>query len=86
MKEELALKLSLNYPEFEEALVNEIIENASYKVFEAEEILLKSGEQIKNTMLILNGRVKIYREDDEGKEYFIYFLEQIGRASCRERV
>lgn len=75
MKEELALKLSLNYPEFEETLVNEIIENSSYKVFEADEILLKSGEQIKNTMLILNGRVKIYREDEEGKEYFIYFLE-----------
>ncbi|MEO7524526.1 MAG: Crp/Fnr family transcriptional regulator, partial [Ferruginibacter sp.] len=39
------------------------------------EALLRVGETIRSTMLILQGIVKLYREDDAGKEFFIYHLD-----------
>jgi CRP/FNR family transcriptional regulator len=35
---------------------------------------MRVGQYIRFTMLILEGLVKIYREDDEGNEFFIYYL------------
>lgn len=43
--------------------------------FRQNSILLKVGRTIRSTMLIINGLVKLYREDDEGKEFFIYHLD-----------
>ncbi len=42
---------------------------------ESGQTLIKSGETIKNTMLVVDGRIKIYREDESGKEYLLYYLE-----------
>lgn len=37
--------------------------------------LLQTGQNIRNTMLVLEGLIKLYRCDDEGNEYFVYHLE-----------
>lgn len=36
---------------------------------------MKPGQFFKYAMLIVDGRVKLYREGEEGEEYFMYFLE-----------
>ncbi len=47
------------------------------KVVEAEPgtILIKTGQPILSTMLVLDGRLKIYREDEDGNEFLVYYLE-----------
>ena len=68
------LQLKTVFPNLEEGLYNEIIEHGTIKKVKAGETLLKAGQTIRSTMLIIDGLVKLYREDDEGKEFFIYHL------------
>jgi len=63
------------FPNLEEGLYKEILAHGTIKEVKAGETLLKVGQTIRSTMLILNGVVKLYREDDEGKEFFIYHLD-----------
>ena len=68
-------KLKQLFPDLEESLYNEMLEHGTIKEVKAGETLLKVGQTIRSTMLLLNGLVKLYREDDEGKEFFIYQLD-----------
>ena len=63
------------FPNFEEGLCKEIIKYGTIKEVKAGETLLKVGQSIRSTMLIIDGLVKLYREDDEGREFFIYHLD-----------
>ena len=36
---------------------------------------MKPGQFFKYAMLIVSGRVKLYREGEDGEEFFMYFLE-----------
>lgn len=67
-------KLEQLFPGFEPALYDEIVQQGEVSEMPAGETLLKVGQTIRSTMLILDGIVKLYREDDEGKEFFIYHL------------
>ncbi|GAC1385721.1 MAG: Crp/Fnr family transcriptional regulator [Ginsengibacter sp.] len=67
--------LQLLFPSFEKELRNEIIENGKIIKVKAGDLLLRQGETIRSTMLVIEGNIKLYREDDEGKEFFIYHLE-----------
>lgn len=62
------------FPQFERELIREMETNGQEKVFGEDESLMRTGQYFKNTMLILEGLVKIYREDDQGNEYFMYYL------------
>ena len=66
--------LKILFPNLEEGLYNEIVKYGTIKEVKAGETLLKVGQTIRSTMLIIDGLVKLYREDDEGKEFFIYHL------------
>lgn len=63
------------FPNLEDGLYNELIEHGTIKEVKAGETLLKVGQTIRSTMLVLSGMIKLYREDDEGKEFFIYHLD-----------
>ncbi len=43
--------------------------------FSRGEIIMQAGSYIRNTVLVLKGLLKIYREDDEGNEFFLYYLQ-----------
>ena len=64
------------FPAFEPDLLREINEHASIKEIKAGATLMKTGQYFRHTMLVINGLVKVYREDDEGDEYFMYYLQQ----------
>jgi CRP/FNR family transcriptional regulator, anaerobic regulatory protein len=68
------------FPNLEEDLYKELMEHGTIKEVKAGETLLKVGQTIRSTMLILDGLVKLYREDNEGKEFFIYYLN--GGQAC----
>ena len=59
---------------FSEDLIVELEQNAVYKTFEKDEVLMKTGQYIKSTILVLKGKIKIYREDENGNEFFMYYL------------
>ncbi|MBS1733135.1 MAG: Crp/Fnr family transcriptional regulator [Bacteroidetes bacterium] len=63
------------FPSFEKSLLDKIEEEAELKTFEGGEVLMKTGQYFKSILLIVDGLIKIYREDDSGQEYFMYYLQ-----------
>jgi CRP/FNR family transcriptional regulator, anaerobic regulatory protein len=67
--------LQQNFPSFSKDLISDIEANASIQSFKEGEILMRTGQYIKNTVLVLNGKIKIYREGEDGGEFFMYYLQ-----------
>jgi CRP/FNR family transcriptional regulator len=67
--------LQARFDQLEPELKEEILKIGTIKEVEPGDILLKSGQLITHTMLLLDGRLKIYREDEEGNEFLMYYLE-----------
>ncbi len=61
---------------FEEALINEIDTLGQYKKFKADDYLIEIGDHIKTIPLLIKGAIKIMREDEQGDELLLYFLER----------
>jgi len=61
---------------FEEDLINEIIEVGTYKKVKENELLLDLGDMCDRIPLMLTGAIKISREDKNGDEIVLYFLER----------
>lgn len=64
------------FPLFDLSLAEYIHKNSEQRVVESGEVLMKPGQYFKYAMLIVNGKVKLYREGEEGEEFFMYFLEK----------
>jgi len=63
------------FPQFEPELIDILDKNAIERNFHAGEIIIRTGQYIKSTVLVLSGRIKIYRQNDEGGEFLIYYLD-----------
>ena len=62
------------FPQFETALIEIIEKNAVQKTFAAGEVIMRTGQYIKSTALVLEGQIKIYRENQDGGEFLMYYL------------
>jgi len=62
------------FPDLEEALLRELQEKCRILTAKAGQVLIQSGQNIRNTMIVLDGLIKLYRENDEGSEFFMYHL------------
>lgn len=69
-----------HFPGFEPELTEAISEQGEIKTFEEGEFLMRTGQYIRSTMLVLEGLIKIFREDDEGNEFFMYYID--GGEAC----
>lgn len=63
-----------HFPDFEEGLLNIIEKDAVFKTFKAGEVMMRTGQYIKSAVLVLEGRIKIYRENEEGSEFLMYYI------------
>ena len=63
------------FPTLEPELIEEIEQLAAYHKFSEGQTLVKKGQYFKSALILIDGLLKIYREDDEGNEFFIYYLE-----------
>lgn len=61
---------------FEEELINEIEKNGVLKTAKEGEIIMDINDYINAMPLLLEGAIKILREDKEGNELLLYFLER----------
>lgn len=63
------------FPSFEEGLLAEIEKDGQARTIEAGETILRTGQYFRSTLLILNGLIKVYREDEQGNEFLMYYLK-----------
>ncbi|WP_266206188.1 Crp/Fnr family transcriptional regulator [Pontibacter kalidii] len=64
-----------NFSQLEQPLLEEILAQSTIKQLKEGEEALRTGQYIKSTVLLSKGLLKIYREDDEGNEFLMYYLE-----------
>jgi CRP/FNR family transcriptional regulator, anaerobic regulatory protein len=64
------------FPQFDKDLISHLERIGNLVEFEEGEMLMRTGQYFKNSLLILDGRVKLYREGDDGEEFFLYYLEK----------
>lgn len=68
------------FPMFDSQLAEFVSSIGEVKTFQEGTVMMKTGQYFKATMLIIHGKVKLYRESDDGSEFFMYFLE--GGNAC----
>lgn len=68
-------KLKELFPELEEELYDELIQVGVVKEIPAGTTILSVAQPIRTVMMVLDGVVKLYQEDGEGDEYFVYHIE-----------
>lgn len=67
--------ISKQFPQLEQPLLEEILAQSTIKHLEEGEEALRTGQYIKSTVLLSKGLLKVYREDEEGNEFLMYYLE-----------
>ncbi|WP_289644995.1 Crp/Fnr family transcriptional regulator [Maribacter aestuarii] len=68
--------LTVNYGHvFEEELLKEINEVGTLRNFQEGEKLMEIGQYIKYMPLLVSGVIKVLREDNDGNELLLYFLQ-----------
>lgn len=70
-----ALQLHYGYL-FEDALLEEIANCGIHKVISQGKVIMDIDDPITHMPLLLKGAIKILREDNEGDELLLYFLEK----------
>lgn len=63
------------FPNLEQGLYDELMMYGEIREYRAGSTMLRIGQNIRSTMLVLEGVVKLYQEDDEGNEFFIYNIQ-----------
>lgn len=63
------------FPQFEPELRQKLAYSAAIKTFSAGELMMETGQYFRSAMLIVQGKVKLYREGDDGGEFFMYYLD-----------
>ena len=62
--------------QFEQSLIDEIAEVGRLVKTPSGETLMDIGSYVRNIPLLLSGAIKVLREDNEGDELLLYYLEQ----------
>ncbi len=68
------MNLQQLFPKFEPELISIIEKNAVEKTFHPGEVIIRTGQFIKSTAIVISGRIKIYRENEEGGEFLVYYI------------
>jgi len=73
--------LHASFPHFEPGLNEILAENATLKEFNEGDLLMNTGQYMRFTMLVVNGLVKLYREGEDGSEFFMYYIHPGGACA-----
>jgi CRP/FNR family transcriptional regulator len=63
------------FSSFSDELLSELENNATKQSYKAGDIIMRTGQYVNNTLLILNGQIKIYRQGENGGEFLMYYLQ-----------
>ncbi|ARS37796.1 Crp/Fnr family transcriptional regulator [Pontibacter actiniarum] len=67
--------LHQRFPQFEAPLLHDIESQSTIRSFSEGEQMIRTGQYLRSSLLLLSGLMKIYREDDEGNEFLMYYVE-----------
>jgi len=73
-KKNLITLLNQNFPQFENNLKEEILQCAELKTLESDALMMDIGQRVEVIPLIVSGSVKVFREDEDDHELFLYYL------------
>lgn len=73
------------FPSFSNELIEDIKSNEVIKTISTGEVIMRTGQYFKNTVLVIKGTIKVYREGDDSGEFFMYYL-QPGQACALSMV
>ncbi len=62
------------FSHFEPGLIEALIDSSIIKNYATNESIIRTGQFMPSTVLVLEGKVKVYRESDDGSEFFLYYL------------
>ncbi|MES3017186.1 MAG: Crp/Fnr family transcriptional regulator [Bacteroidota bacterium] len=79
--ETLTTYVNTFFKQFEPDLKEKLIQNCSIKTFSAGDIIMETGQYFRSTMIIVEGRVKLYRQGEDGEEFFMYYIEPGGACA-----
>jgi CRP/FNR family transcriptional regulator len=74
-KQIIKQQLLSSFPQFEPALIDKLTEEATIKEFNAGDLLMSTGQNMRFTMLVVKGLVKLYREGADGGDFFMYYIQ-----------
>lgn len=56
-------------------LLEELDKMGKLRHVQAGDELIKTGQYIRATILVINGRIKVFRESEDGGEFLVYYLK-----------
>ncbi|KPQ19067.1 MAG: CRP/FNR family cAMP-binding transcriptional regulator, partial [Algoriphagus marincola HL-49] len=74
MKKEIGNYLDFCFKDFESDLKEEILDCADLLVLPADDLMMDIGQKVEIIPLIVSGQVKVFREDEDDHELFMYYL------------
>ena len=60
---------------FDTKLAEEISKISEVRSFKQGELIMKTGQYMRSTVLLVSGLIKVFREDEDGNEFFMYYLQ-----------
>ncbi|WP_209435553.1 Crp/Fnr family transcriptional regulator [Pedobacter kyungheensis] len=63
------------FTQFEPSLKEILTNNATLRDFKIGDMLMQTGQNMRSTVIIVEGTVKLYREGEDGQEFFMYYLQ-----------
>jgi len=63
------------FPSFDTKLAEEISKISEVRSFKQGELIMKTGQYMRSTVLLVSGLIKVFREDEDGNEFFMYYLQ-----------
>lgn len=69
------IDLKTIFPQFDNSLLEHLEKVGNVVEFSEGDMLMRTGQYFKHSLLILDGQVKVYREGENGEEFFLYYLE-----------
>lgn len=75
MKQEANRIIQEKFRHLEQPLVAEISQECVIRQLKEGENVLQTGQFIRSTILVSDGLLKIYRENEEGNEFLMYYLQ-----------
>jgi CRP/FNR family transcriptional regulator len=71
----MANSLKEIFPNFSRDLLQTIGEKGIVQDFKSGTVLIRPGQYIQHTLLILEGQIKIYRQGEDGGEFLMYYIQ-----------
>ena len=71
----LAERIALAFPMFSPELRETLVTRSTLMRFQDGDLLMRSGQYVRSTLLLLSGTAKLYREGEDGGEHYLYSLE-----------